>query len=56
MFDENGSLVLPKDAFAGIELPETVKVECPNCKHIIKARTNRHFTVCKRCHIEVRIR
>ena len=56
MFDENGNLILPKDAFINVPVPRKIRVKCPYCGHIIQAQTLRNFTVCKRCHTEVRLR
>ena len=56
MFDENGNLILPKDAFINVPAHRKIRVKCPYCGHIIQAQTLRNFTVCKRCHTEVRLR
>ncbi len=56
MFDEDGNLVLPRDAFINDPVSRKIKVKCPYCEHIIQAQTLKNYTVCKKCHTEVRLR
>lgn len=51
MFDDDGNLVLPKDAFKNEVMPKGEwKVECPYCGHKIRMRAWKPFTKCKECH------
>ena len=56
MFDIDGNLILPRDAFINDPVPKKIKVKCPYCAHIIQAQTLKNYTVCKKCHTEVRLR
>ena len=55
-FDANGNLILPRDAFINDPVSRKIKVKCPYCEHIIQAQTLKNYTVCKKCHTEVRLR
>ena len=51
MFDDDGNLVLPKDAFKNEVIPKGEwKVKCPHCGHTIRMRALRSYTKCKQCH------
>ena len=53
-FDESGNLIIPKDAFKNEVIPKGEwKVKCPNCGHLIRMKSWRNSTVCKKCHQEV---
>ena len=50
MFDDDGNLVLPKDAFKNIEITKGEwKVKRPYCGHVIRMRAWRPSTKCKQC-------
>ena len=50
MFDDDGNLVLPKDAFKNEVIPKGEwKVKCPHCGHIIRMKAKRESTRCRKC-------
>lgn len=50
MFDDSGTLVLPKGVFNNVEISKSEwRVECPHCGHIIRMKAKRESTRCRKC-------